>query len=71
MKFNKIIYLKKHFVLECFEKEMEKKINNNLTETNNLNINYNTNNINNIINNTFTPFYISNVEFNSKKNKKV
>lgn len=64
IKFNKIQDLKKHIILECFEKEMEKNfIDNDLTKLNNLNINCNnitsntnntnnTSNINNTINNT-------------------
>jgi hypothetical protein len=57
--------LKKHIVLECFEKEMEKNnIDSNIKEDNKLNINYNTVNnttVNNIINNTFNN---TNITFN-------
>jgi len=65
LNFNKILDLKKHIVLECFEKEMEKNnIDNNLKDGDKLNINYNTVNnttVNNIINNTFNN---TNITFN-------
>jgi hypothetical protein len=56
IKFNKIQDLKKHIILECFEKEMEKKfMENDLIKLNNLNYNNTINNLNinsnNIINN--------------------